>query len=242
MAQNELDEYKNLGEKAEQVIQEPKDPNTTTTEDITDEEEQPEEQKVHDEEEIELIWPQNNDEIIPFIPARGRKTAYFKRICNDFYLLKSPDESIRKDNTRKQFIRGFRTAVEEVINPSVTQKNYLHSFDPNDQYRKGKWKELEMLIYGNPDIWTVARIGGKRETGEYVSFNNAFCKAVLMPKGAVQAFKVYIQLVFGECEEGLEERLLMGVRAQGEYEKKGYWERLMDYLSTTMISELVPSS
>jgi hypothetical protein len=189
------------------------------------------------------MWPPREpdgfeEEIEPMVPRRGRKTSYVSRMCKDFYVLSNPDQSIRKENIRKQFIRGFRTAVEEAINPLVIYRKNLHSFSSSDKYRKAKWKELQMLIHENPDLEMVVKTNGQSETGKYDSFDDGFCKTVLEVKGAVQAFKVYVQLVFGECEGGLEERLKIGVRVQAEYEKKGYWERLKDFLSTTMISEL----
>ena len=193
------------------------------------------------------IWPpreldNNGDKIRPFGCRVGRKTSYFSIMSRHFYVLSSPNHiPIRKDIIRKQFIRGFRTAVAEVITPSVTHRKNLHSFDPLDQYRRAKWKELQMRIYENPDLEMVTR-QGQSETGAFASFDNAFCKAILEVQGAVEAFKVYVQLVFGECEEGLEERLKIGVRVQADYEKKGYWERLRDYISTMMISELAPTS
>ena len=248
MAQNELDYYESIDESALQVIQEPKDPSTTDTGDGTIEEEHPVVQKPsppnRNEGEIQLMWllREPEEEIQPEAPPKGRKLGYVSKMSKDFYVLSSPKRPpIRKDNIRKQFIRGFRTAVAEVITPSVTHRKNLHSFDPLDQYRRAKWKELQMRIDENPDLEMVTR-QGQSETGAFASFDNAFLKAILEVQGAVEAFKVYVQLVFGECEEGLEERLKIGVRVQADYEKKGYWERLRDYISTMMISELAPTS
>jgi hypothetical protein len=241
MAQNELDSFE-----GKSAIHSPQNPNNIMiAEDIPSDYGD----KLETAEPLVTIEHQlRSEERIPDIelitPHKGRDTLYISRICKDFHVLSNPKQTVRKENIRKQFIRGFRTAVEEAITHLITHRKNLHSFSPLDQYREAKWKELQMVIYENPDLEILIKKKRQREIGEFVSFENTFCKAVFEMKGAVQAFKVYVQLVFGLCEGGLEKRLRIGVRVQTEYEKKGYWERLKDYISTTMISDLqqVPTS
>lgn len=165
-------------------------------------------------------------------PKPGRPTGYWKRIRGDYYLIRSPTKFISKDNVRKQFIRGFRTAIAQAFALEGVRKGSLHHFEEWDQYRKKKWRAFLFAVQHYADLRTAVRKAGEKETKGFKSFNNRFCKTILAAPGSVEAFHIYVELVFGGNQEGLEQRLKIGVRTTSKYDEKGdYWKRLQDYLA-----------
>jgi len=171
-------------------------------------------------------------------PRLGRPRGSWSRICDDYNVSRNPSKGIRKENVRKQFIRGFRTAIPQAFGLESVKEGELHGFDARDQYRKGKWLEFQLVVQSYPDLKVLIRNPKEKETKGFNSFNSDFCRALFAVPGAVEGFKVYVELVFGGDHEGLEQRLQIGVRATSMYERGGYWERLQDYVASEMLAEL----